>query len=640
MTTKKDLVFIFKESLQKIKRSFYLLSLAVVLIMIVGGAIIFNSRKTELTKFIKYNLNYDQILPGEESKFINGLQSATRNFSYNIVQPESKIKNNVVCSRNNCFSLNFNPLLVNIFLPVLGATFLIGLFIFFLEFLQKRKLLTFLQELSLLQKALGGEKINLAEISSHELLSLMENLDRNKKHETQKIEIELKSNINRQIAHDIRSPLEALRSVTTHINDLDHTSKQIINNSIGRITDIANGLLKSTKQQDSTEFNEGNLRILIDDIINDKKFEHNIRIHYLSTVDYKDTFINGNENNLYRSISNLVNNAYESQDPSKVRIEINLDKSESGIILKIRDFGEGMSEELMEKALSGGTTTKEKGNGLGVSFSKDTIEKHNGTFLIESIIGEGTSITICLPTISTPDWFTDQILISKSISEVICVDDDPSFLELYKEKLKNIEKTVLIYSEKKLDEIKLSESSQFYFDYDLGNGKTGLDFIINHNLSSQSTLVTSMHQDEEIQDRCIEHGIKILPKQVFNNAKVIVLNEVVDDAKEKLNQADKIVFIDDDYLMHMSWKMEADKKDINLDCYHTIDEFVDKASEYDLKTKIFIDSNLKDGIKGEIESEKIAKLGFTELFLSTGYSPSDIDKPEWIKAVVGKRANF
>ena len=90
----------------------------------------------------------------------------------------------------------------------------------------------------------------------------------------------------------------------------------------------------------------------------------------------------------------------------------------------------------------------------------------------------------------------------------------------------------------------------------------------------------------------------------------------------------------------MSWKMEADKKGIELDCFYTIDEFLEKASEYDQMTKIFIDSNLKDGIKGEIESEKIAKLGFTELFLSTGYSPSDIDKPEWIKAVVGKRANF
>ena len=55
--------------------------------------------------------------------------------------------------------------------------------------------------------------------------------------------------MSRQIAHDIRSPLEALKSVTTHINDLDHTSKQILNNSIGRITDIANGLLKSNTTQ-------------------------------------------------------------------------------------------------------------------------------------------------------------------------------------------------------------------------------------------------------------------------------------------------------------------------------------------------------------------------------------------------------
>ncbi len=446
--------------------------------------------------------------------------------------------------------------------------------------------------------------------------------------------------LSKQIAHDIRSPLEALKSVTTHIDDLDHTSKQIINNSIGRIADIANGLLKSTKNKNSNEFDEVNLRILVDDIINDKKFEHNIRIHYLTSIDYKNSFISGNENNLYRTISNLINNAYESQEPEKVRVEIDLFQNNHGITLKIKDFGKGMSDELIQKALNGGTTTKERGNGLGVSFSKEIVEKHNGTFAIDSVVKQGTTVIIKLPSIATPAWFTDEVSILGNTNEVVCVDDDPSFLELYKEKLKKINKSILTYSEKKVDEIQLNKNSQFYFDYDLGNGKTGLEFIINHNLSSRSTLVTSMHQDEKIQKECIEHGIKILPKQVFNNANVINASEDLEGTKDRLEQLNKVVFIDDDYLMHMSWKMEADQKGINLDCYHTIDEFLGKGSEYDLKTKIFIDSNLKDGIKGEIESEKIAKLGFTELFLATGYSASDIDKPEWIKEVVGKRAKF
>ena len=38
--------------------------------------------------------------------------------------------------------------------------------------------------------------------------------------------------------------------------------------------------------------------------------------------------------------------------------------------------------------------------------------------------------------------------------------------------------------------------------------------------------------------------------------------------------------------------------------------------------------------------KEIAYLGFSDLYLAIGYSASDIDKPTWIKEIVGKRAAF
>ena len=58
--------------------------------------------------------------------------------------------------------------------------------------------------------------------------------------------------------------------------------------------------------------------------------------------------------------------------------------------------------------------------------------------------------------------------------------------------------------------------------------------------------------------------------------------------------------------------------------------------KYDKTTTIFIDSNLSEGIKGEIESERIKNLGFDDLFLATGFSKDQVNKPTWIKEVVGK----
>ena len=101
-----------------------------------------------------------------------------------------------------------------------------------------------------------------------------------------------------------------------------------------------------------------------------------------------------------------------------------------------------------------------------------------------------------------------------------------------------------------------------------------------------------------------------------------------------------VVFIDDDKLIQMSWKMAAEKAGREIVTYSSVDDFLTNAEQFSKDTLIYIDSDLGHGIRGEIESEKIFNLGFAEIRLATGFSPGDIDKPLWIKEIVGKRAPF
>lgn len=86
----------------------------------------------------------------------------------------------------------------------------------------------------------------------------------------------------------------------------------------------------------------------------------------------------------------------------------------------------------------------------------------------------------------------------------------------------------------------------------------------------------------------------------------------------------------------MSWKRAGIKSDIEVSTYYTVQSFIDNFKQHDKATTIFIDSNLSGNIKGEIESERIKSLGFDDLFLATGYSKEHMEKPAWIKDVVGK----
>ncbi len=70
-----------------------------------------------------------------------------------------------------------------------------------------------------------------------------------------------------------------------------------------------------------------------------------------------------------------------------------------GIEIEVKDNGTGMDERTLEHALEPFFTTKEpgKGTGLGLSLCNSIISSHNGSLIIHSQPGEGTSVIIFLP---------------------------------------------------------------------------------------------------------------------------------------------------------------------------------------------------------------------------------------------------
>lgn len=69
------------------------------------------------------------------------------------------------------------------------------------------------------------------------------------------------------------------------------------------------------------------------------------------------------------------------------------------IEIEITDSGTGIPEAEQSHIFEPFFTTKEvgEGTGLGLSISYGIIQKHNGTIVVASEVGEGTSFTIRLP---------------------------------------------------------------------------------------------------------------------------------------------------------------------------------------------------------------------------------------------------
>jgi nitrogen fixation/metabolism regulation signal transduction histidine kinase len=98
---------------------------------------------------------------------------------------------------------------------------------------------------------------------------------------------------------------------------------------------------------------------------------------------------------LQQVLINLVKNAHEAGgDPESIVIAIQ--RVADGTLVRVRDRGRGMSEDVMRQALVPFFTTKPAGSGLGLPLCNEIVEAHGGRMRLESGV-DGTIVTVWLP---------------------------------------------------------------------------------------------------------------------------------------------------------------------------------------------------------------------------------------------------
>jgi len=73
-----------------------------------------------------------------------------------------------------------------------------------------------------------------------------------------------------------------------------------------------------------------------------------------------------------------------------------------------------------------------------------------------------------------------------------------------------------------------------------------------------------------------------------------------------------------------------------LKAYPSAEAFLKEADQFDKGTPVYVDSDLGNGSKGEEVSKEISQMGFTNIYLATGYRSTDFGPLPWLKGIVGK----
>ncbi len=198
-----------------------------------------------------------------------------------------------------------------------------------------------------------------------------------------------KTEIAKQVAHDIKSPLTALKAAI-EMFDLDtKKSKKLAESALSRVVGIVEDLNgdRSAKLKDSRD-----VKIVIEEAIKLKQIEYP-EINIQLKIDDKWPLIYLDAVIMSRCLSNLINNSIEA---GAKNIEVEL-INQNGICVMVQDDGRGMSRENIEKAgQKGFTAHKLSGKGLGLSYVKEQIELLKGRLDIVSELNVGTKIIINL----------------------------------------------------------------------------------------------------------------------------------------------------------------------------------------------------------------------------------------------------
>jgi PAS domain S-box-containing protein len=104
------------------------------------------------------------------------------------------------------------------------------------------------------------------------------------------------------------------------------------------------------------------------------------------------------------------------------------------VLLAVSDTGVGMSEDTQARLFEPFFTTKEKGKGTGLGLSTvyGIVHQSQGTIHVDSEVGKGTTVKICLPRVEgAVETFSPVLLEAPKGSEtVLVVEDESSVREL------------------------------------------------------------------------------------------------------------------------------------------------------------------------------------------------------------------
>jgi signal transduction histidine kinase len=122
-------------------------------------------------------------------------------------------------------------------------------------------------------------------------------------------------------------------------------------------------------------------------------------------LDVPDVVLNIDKRMIEQCLLNVLSNAIK-YSPEKDTVIVEAHSDDRHVVIKVTDFGVGIPKNEIGKVFGryfrASTSSGIPGTGIGLNLTEMVMKQHKGKVHVESVVGEGTTVTLSLPLSETP----------------------------------------------------------------------------------------------------------------------------------------------------------------------------------------------------------------------------------------------
>ncbi len=225
-------------------------------------------------------------------------------------------------------------------------------------------------------------------------------------------DLKLEHRLTGDVAHELRTPLMAMQATVEAMQDgvlpADDEHFETVASEVRRLSRLVDAMLKLSRLENNTaelKTERTDVVYLIKSLVTSQHalfHDKGLHLRFINESGREEVMADIDADLIREAVVNLMSNAMRYTDADGyVKVSVKLDRED--VLISVQDTGIGIAKEDIPQTFSRfwrSDVSRERvsgGLGVGLSLTKEIVDKHNGTILVESELGRGTTFTLRIP---------------------------------------------------------------------------------------------------------------------------------------------------------------------------------------------------------------------------------------------------